>query len=70
MNAFIMQNQAAFIPNRAIQDNIIIAHEVFHHMRKPKGKKHSMAVKIDMHKAYDQVEWNFLQAILLKFGFS
>ncbi|XP_057994399.1 uncharacterized protein LOC131174664 [Hevea brasiliensis] len=63
-------NQAAFIPNRAIQDNIIIAHEVFEHLRKPKGKKHSMAVKIDMHKAYDQVEWKFFQAILLNFGFS
>jgi hypothetical protein len=27
------------------------------------------SVKLDMHKAYDRVEWNFLEIMLIKLGF-
>lgn len=34
------------------------------------GKKGSMAIKIDMSKAYNQVEWEFLEQMMGKIGFN
>lgn len=42
---------------RQIQDNIIIAHEVFHFLKLRKAKKNfELGIKLDMNKAYDRVE--------------
>lgn len=63
-----MQN--AFIADRQIQGNIAIAHELFHFLKLRKAKaKVEMCIKLDMHKAYDRVEWDFLEAVLMKLGF-
>ncbi|XP_057986601.1 uncharacterized protein LOC131171150 [Hevea brasiliensis] len=69
MDYLISQDQAAFIPSRAIQDNIIIVHEAFHFLRTSNSRSHSMAIKLDMHKAYDQVDWDFLEKVLTQLGF-
>lgn len=56
---------------RMIQDNIKIAHEPFHFLKnKRNGKDFYSAIKIDMGKAYDHVEWDFLEVVLLKMDFS
>jgi len=61
--------QSAFIPHRTIHDNILIAHEVVNKFRHLKGKKGYVALKLDMEKAYDRVEWDFLLSCLKQLGF-
>jgi len=61
--------QSAFVQKRAIQDNILIGHEVFHGFRTKKGKEGFMAIKLDMKKAYDRIEWKYIRVVLEKFGF-
>lgn len=57
--------QSAFIPGRLITDNILVAYKTLHTMHsKIFGKTGFMAVKIDMSKAYEQVEWSFLEAVM------
>lgn len=48
----------------AFDDNILIAHEVFHSLRKKSKKEGWIAIKLDMKKAYDMLEWNFILATL------
>lgn len=65
----IHPNQAAFIPHRSIRDNIMINHEVMHYMNLKKGKLGLlMAIKIDLAKAYDRVEWDDLKVITRNMG--
>jgi hypothetical protein len=61
--------QAGFVPGRLIQDNSIIAHELIHSMKKKKGKGGYIALKIDMEKAFDKMEWGFLIEVMQCFGF-
>ncbi|KAL2246930.1 UNVERIFIED_CONTAM: hypothetical protein Sindi_2545300 [Sesamum indicum] len=60
--------QTAFIPGRSIGDNIMLAQELFsryNQMRLPPR----CALKVDIRKAYDTVEWDILLAVLQLFGF-
>jgi hypothetical protein len=67
----ISDNQSVFIPGCLITNNVLIAYELSHYlMNKRNGNKSFAAVKADMSKAYDRVEWGFLEAMMLKLGFS
>ena len=57
----ISDSQSAFVPNRLIIDNTTVVFEILHRMRnKRTGKKGQMAIKLDISKAYNRVEWVFL----------
>ena len=62
--------QGAFVPERLIQDNILIAHEVFHSFRNKSGREGWIAIKLDMEKTYDRLEWGYILPTLVKLGFS
>ncbi|KAJ9535832.1 hypothetical protein OSB04_un001013 [Centaurea solstitialis] len=61
-------NQSAFIPNRNIGDNVLLAQELMRGYHRQRGSRRC-AFKIDIQKAYDTVNWCFLEEILKRFGF-
>ncbi|XP_057248945.1 uncharacterized protein LOC125494827 [Beta vulgaris subsp. vulgaris] len=61
LSCIVTENQSAFVPGRMISDNSLIALEIFHTMKKRNNsRKGLIAMKLDMSKAYDRVEWGFL----------
>lgn len=60
--------QSSFIQGRSIIDNIIIAQEVVHSMRKKQGKGGWMTLKIDLEKAFDRLRWDFIHDTLVDVG--
>ncbi|KAA3484145.1 reverse transcriptase [Gossypium australe] len=71
LSVCISKHQSAFVLGHMIHDNVFIADELAHYLRCSKnGPNKRCMVKLDMSKAYDRVEWCFIEKVMLKFGFS
>ncbi|KAL0448909.1 UNVERIFIED_CONTAM: hypothetical protein Slati_1447300 [Sesamum latifolium] len=68
LDKLISPSQNAFVPGRSIGDNILLAQELFHGYNQQQLPPRC-ALKVDLRKAYDIVEWDFLIAVLTLFGF-
>lgn len=70
LETLISKEQSAFVSGRQIQDNVLIVQEVLHQLRTRKRRRDFKTIlKMDMKKAYDRVEWDFLKDYLLQIGF-
>ncbi|XP_010419407.1 PREDICTED: uncharacterized protein LOC104705120 [Camelina sativa] len=70
LHAIISENQSAFVPQRAISDNVLIPHESLHYLKTSRAKERCfMAVKTDMSKAYNRLEWDFILSVMERMGF-
>jgi hypothetical protein len=67
MDSIIAKNQSAFIKGRQLVDGVLIVKEVVDWVKK--AKKECMIFKVDFEKAYDSVDWGFLDYMLRRFGF-
>ncbi|XP_020259065.1 uncharacterized protein LOC109835503 [Asparagus officinalis] len=68
MGCLISEAQSAFVKGRHITNNILLAHELV----KNYGRKHispRIMVNIDIRKAFDTINWNFIKEMLQGLGF-
>ena len=67
VGSVISETQSAFVKNRQIMDGILIANEVVDEARK--SNKELMLFKVDFKKAYDSVDWRYLDDVMCKMAF-
>ena len=57
--------QSVFVPRRRSVDNAIVVQELIHTISNKKGREGYMAIKVDLEKAYDKIEWSFIREVLI-----
>lgn len=61
LNQIINPLQSSFLPSRRASDNFIIVQETLNFFHKCKNNHIVfMAIKINLEKAFDKIEWNFI----------
>lgn len=71
LDEVVSEEQSASIQGRMITDNALLAFECFHAIQKNKvADKAACAYKLDLSKAYDRVDWRFLEMAMNRLGFA
>ena len=71
LHHIISDAQSVFVPGCSIHDNGLAAVEMIHYVKhRTKGKRGSVALKIDIRKAYDRISWKYLEAVIKRIGFA
>ncbi|KAG8365002.1 hypothetical protein BUALT_Bualt18G0057700 [Buddleja alternifolia] len=70
MSKFVSPLQSSFIPGRGTHDNVIVIQEMLHSLRKSHSKVGGMIITLDLEKAYDKINWLFLEQTLEFFDFA
>lgn len=65
----ISQAQSAFVPGRDISDNVILLREVLHSFRSNNYHTKGFCLKVDLSKAFDRMDWDYLERIMPLYGF-
>ncbi|KAM1341765.1 hypothetical protein ACFX13_006265 [Malus domestica] len=67
----ISPSQSGFISGQLISNNCLVASEIVHAIKtKNSGWKGVMALKLDINKAYDRIEWSSLEQMMRHLGFA
>lgn len=70
LTSLVPDSQSVFVPKRQISDNILVAYEILHFLKKRKrGRQGSIFIKLDVGKAYDRIEWGYLEHVLVALNF-
>jgi hypothetical protein len=68
VDSMVSRTQSAFIPGRNIAENVLLAQELVRNYHRKDGKPRC-TMKIDLMKAYNSVNWDFIIHFLFCFGF-
>lgn len=66
LHVIISDKQSAFFEGMLLTDNALIAFEINHYKEVHDGVA---GLKVDVSKAYDRLEWYYLEHMLIRFGF-
>ena len=64
----ISLEQPGFVEGRQILDGVILVHEVLHSLKITRFPR--MMIKLDIAKAYDKLNWEFMEKMLGAYSFS
>jgi hypothetical protein len=67
IGGLIPSTQSAFIKGRQLVDGVVVVNEIIDYAKK--SKKACLVLKVDFEKAYNSVDWGFLDYMLGRFGF-
>jgi mannosylglycoprotein endo-beta-mannosidase len=67
MHDLISENQTAFLTGRQIIDGFLVANEAVHSLKRYRVP--SLIFKVDFHKAFDSVQWDYLEQVMRHMGF-